>query len=178
MFQILLIYLLTGIPVLNSLICPASGSHTAADSGLHSLFYCLVMLSLTPQNNMNLGSGLAWNAGPTWPVFLDNSGKDLRIMWSALQGVRVVWVLMFCFDMIWPQNLKLSRGSKTLTHKQTISSQSTLQALQPCVCRPCVQTNARCWLVSAVTPLQTQHTHTLTYTLHLLMVATRGWQGW
>lgn len=47
-------------------------------------FTGLGVLSLTAQNNMNLGSGLAWNAGPTWPLWLDNTSKDPRIIWSLL----------------------------------------------------------------------------------------------
>lgn len=47
-------------------------------------FTGLGVLSLTAQNNMNLGPGLARNAGPTWPLWLDNTSKDLRIIWSPL----------------------------------------------------------------------------------------------
>lgn len=47
-------------------------------------FTGLGVLSLTAQNNMNLGSGLAWNAGPTWPLWVDNTSKDPRMIWSLL----------------------------------------------------------------------------------------------
>ena len=79
---------LSGSHLVVTQTCPASGSqkHWMEGFTLHSLFYCLVMLSLTPQNNMNLGADLAWSASPSWPLFLDNTGKDSGIIWSAPTG--------------------------------------------------------------------------------------------
>ena len=42
---------------------------------------------------MHLGSDLAWSAGPTWPLFLDNTGETLwdYLIWPCGErGERVV----------------------------------------------------------------------------------------